>query len=192
MNGELLEDIPLTAGHRHLGQAAAQIAHGSTDPREWPRDLQNAYRASLVEKQYREMRFLLLVGLGVNAASTPIGPIMLLGMASTTLPFSPRDHLAFVAGFSSMLLAVFLLMDTDVLRDPAFIGITCITIGVSVLLPRRLWSLEGRNFLLSMQSQNRLHSLIETNAQLTELSRKDPLTGLANRRHAEEVFASHN
>lgn len=262
MDGASLTVTPLPPGQLQVNEAAAGIADSFTDPRDWPRELHDAYRESLIEKQFREMRFLLLVGLGVNFGSVPvdfftmpdhaldmllmriglvlplqiagllmpiryftwqklaaglsiiafaavlligtqwvdpttsaflaIGPVMLLGMASTTLPFTPHEMRGFVTGFAVMLLVTFVLMDNAALRDPAFVGIAAITVAVSLLLPRRMWSLEGRNFLLSMQSQNRLHSLIETNAQLTELSRKDPLTGLANRRHAQEVFASHN
>lgn len=262
MDGGSLTRNPMPPGRMQVGEAAAQITDSFTDPRVWPPELVRAFEESLVEKQYREMRFLTLIGLGVNLGSAPIdfftmpdhamdmllmrvglvlpfqiagllmpkhyfgwqkllaavamvafcgvllvgtqwvapttgaflaiGPLMLIGTAAPTLPFAPREVAGFVVSSAAVLLAAFLFMDSPVLHNPAFIGIALITIVVSLVLPRRLWALQGRNFLLSTQLQNRLHSLSESNARLVELSRKDPLTGLANRRHATEVFTSHH
>lgn len=263
MDGGSLTRKHMPPGLSQAGEAAAHIADSFTDPRDWPPELVRAFKASLVEEQYREMRFLTLVGLAVNIGSVPIdlaimsghamdmllmraglvlpfqlatllmpirhigwqkllaglsllafcgvlligtqqwappataaflamGPVLVIGVIAPVMPYSPRESAAFGLGSALMLLAAYLLMDNPVLRNPAFVGIALITIIVSVILPRRMWALQGRNFLLSMQSQNRLQSLGETNARLVELTRKDPLTGLANRRHATEVFASHH
>ena len=229
-----------------------------SNPCDWPEDFQEAYRQSLVARQYAEMRYLLLLGIAVSLGSIPldlliipdrawitvllrlvvvlpfqiaalmmpmrmlgwqklagcmapfglsaialigsqwtdtttaavlaVAPLMLLGVSAPILPFSPRESNWFVAGFAALLICSFLILDTPALRDPAYIVMVLLTMMVSIALPRRLWVLQANNFLLSMQASQQLESLTEHNAYLKQLTRLDPLTGLANRRHAREVF----
>ena len=66
------------------------------------------------------------------------------------------------------------------------------TIGVS---PVPVWLWLGINGQLGIdpvkEIEHRLGELARSNAALEDLSRQDPLTGLANRRHATEVFGRH-
>ncbi|MDG6079228.1 GGDEF domain-containing protein [Erythrobacter litoralis] len=67
--------------------------------------------------------------------------------------------------------------------------VACITAGIGgVLLARRTWRLESREFLYGLQQRFDREELEETNALLRELSESDPLTGLANRRNLERMF----
>lgn len=126
-----------------------------------------------------------------TAAYLAMGPILLLGVAGPTLPFSPRELAVFIGGFGAMFFAMLFFTESTVLQNPAFVTIALITLLVSFLLPRRMWVLQGHNFLLSLKAERRLQSLADSNVELEELSRQDPLTGLANRRHVKDVFSSH-
>lgn len=67
-----------------------------------------------------------------------------------------------------------------------------ITLGISLgtlALSERVERLQARNYLLRLQHQFAAEQLQHTNAILRDLSNRDPLTGLANRRHFETQFA---
>lgn len=127
----------------------------------------------------------------VTGAYMAIGPVLMLGIATPILPFSPREVRILLVAFATAVASVALLSGAQVLHDPAFVGITCFTVLLCLIVPHRIWALHGRNFLLNLQSAMRMGELGESNAKLVEMSRQDPLTGLANRRHATETFKHH-
>ncbi|HEY8576832.1 MAG TPA: GGDEF domain-containing protein [Devosia sp.] len=60
---------------------------------------------------------------------------------------------------------------------------------ISMVVARRTMTiLAQRSFLLELRNARTLEELARSNALLDELARTDPLTGLANRRHMEEVI----
>lgn len=138
---------------------------------------------------------ILLVGVQwappITGAYLAIGPVVLLGIASHVLPYSPREVGIMIVVFAVVAGAAILAADASVMMDPAYLGILAVTIVVSLVLPGRVWQSEAQNFLIALQSEDRLIELASTNKLLEDLSRKDPLTGLANRRHATEVFGRH-
>ncbi|QPC98937.1 GGDEF domain-containing protein [Qipengyuania soli] len=127
----------------------------------------------------------------LSAAYMAIGPVVLIGVAAQVLPYSPKEIGALVLAFGIVTGFAIVMVDAPAVRDPVFLGILIATLTVSLLLPHRIWAAEARNFLIARQSEKRLADLEETNRALEDLSRKDPLTGLANRRHATEVFNRH-
>ena len=59
---------------------------------------------------------------------------------------------------------------------------------VALALPFRTATLKDRNFLYALRSQLASERLIAVNEQLRELSHRDDLTGLPNRRYFERIF----
>lgn len=127
----------------------------------------------------------------LTGAYMAIGPVVLLGVASHVLPYSPREVGAFVLAFAAVAAGVILAVDEPVMLDPAFLAVLVATVAVSLILPGKVWRTEAQSFLVAQQSRHRLADLAETNRALEDLSRMDPLTSLANRRHATEVFGRH-
>lgn len=127
----------------------------------------------------------------VTGAYMAIGPVLLIGVAAQVMPYAPREIGALVVAVGVVCGVVSVLVDAPAMRDPVFFAIFGCTIFVSLILPRRMWMADARSFLLSRQSEQRLRELEATNVALQDLSRMDPLTSLANRRHATEVFARH-
>ncbi|HCB78549.1 MAG TPA: hypothetical protein DEP68_07195 [Erythrobacter sp.] len=76
-------------------------------------------------------------------------------------------------------------------KTSAFAAITIVTAATATIIAHRVHWLERRNLLLTLEAGSRAATLEGSNARLTELSMEDPLTGLANRRRAEQAFAEH-
>lgn len=120
-----------------------------------------------------------------------LGVITLLALGLPVLPFRRWEMVSFVAFYMTAVGACVWVFENDIARAEAFSPIAFLATGAAAVLAHRVHWLERRDILLTLQAEYRAGALEESNAQLTALSMEDPLTGLANRRHAEEVFEAH-
>ncbi len=119
------------------------------------------------------------------------GVVILLALTLPILPFRGGALIAFMAAYLVATGSFLLVYQDDILRSEAFIPIVIITAGAAAVIAYRVHWLERRNLLLTLEAGSRAATLEGNNARLTELSMEDPLTGLANRRRAEQVFAEY-
>ena len=117
---------------------------------------------------------------------------MMMGVSVLILPFAPREAGQFALTFAliSILSGIWPnALEPDMLLQHivlvAMVGVPCWLMG------RRLWQVKARGFLLDLQDETRAAALEASNARLRALSERDPLTGLANRRHFENEFHAH-
>ena len=144
-----------------------------------------------------------LIGFGVSMAYASafvpspdnallaLGVVTLFGLALPVLPFRRWQMIGFALLYGLAVGGFLLLHGAIVDYAKTFIPIMMLTMGAATVLAHRIHWIERRNLLLTLQADERTKALEESNARLTELSMKDPLTGLANRRRAEDTFAEH-
>ncbi|WP_324828615.1 GGDEF domain-containing protein [Qipengyuania zhejiangensis] len=116
--------------------------------------------------------------------------VVLLAMALQALPFTMTEKVRFALVYS---LATFIagllphaLPAELMLQHMVFLSVSAVG---AVMLARRVWMLEARDFLRSLKHGFVRLDLEQSNSLLRELSESDPLTGLANRRTIERVYA---
>lgn len=113
---------------------------------------------------------------------------LLLGIATPALPYRPAYSALFVAGFIAMLALVLPLRLPNGIPFLSMLLLSVI-IGIgSWVLAYRTWQLTIENLLLAESHRRRLDELEQANGRLKILASHDPLTGLANRRHATQMF----
>lgn len=144
-----------------------------------------------------------LIGFGVSIAYATVfvpspenslltlGVVTLFGLALPVLPFRRWQMFGFATLYGLMVGGFLLLQGSIVDYAKTFIPIMILTMVAATVLAHRIHWIERRNLLLTLEADERAKALEESNARLTELSMKDPLTGLANRRRAEDTFAEH-
>ncbi len=120
-----------------------------------------------------------------------LGVVTLLALALPVLPFRGWALIGFVILYLVVIGSFFLTNRGDIAYSDAFIAIMILTGGTATTIAHRFHWLERRNLLLTIEAGSRAATLAGSKARLTELAREDPLTGLANRRRAEQVFAEH-
>lgn len=115
--------------------------------------------------------------------------VVLMVIGLQTLPFSMTEKVRFALVFS---LATFVagifphpLPPILLLQHMIFCAIA---MAGGLVLARRIWDFEARDFLRGLQQQFDREQLEQSNALLRELSESDPLTGLPNRRTFERAF----
>ncbi len=127
----------------------------------------------------------------LTGAFFAMGPVVVMGMSTPILPLKPRETLAFLIVFASGLASIVVSTDAVVMHDLGYFAITAMVLVVSFTVRMRVWNLQAHSFLLSLQLEQRLAELSTSNNRLTELSTRDPLTALANRRHFQDMFERH-
>lgn len=114
---------------------------------------------------------------------------LLITMATVVVPLRPSRLVAMV------LLSLAGLWGAWATMPPGTAGtthvllafITVITL-ITLVIPVRTVGLKDQNFLFALRSRMATERLLEANEQLRELSHKDDLTGLPNRRYFERIF----
>lgn len=120
-----------------------------------------------------------------------LGVITLLALGLPVLPFRRWELVSFVVFYLGAIGAAVWIFEGEVARAEAFFPIAILATAAAAVLAHRVHWLERRDILLSLEAEHRARALEESNASLTALSMEDPLTGLANRRRAEDVFEAH-
>ncbi|WP_171033081.1 GGDEF domain-containing protein [Qipengyuania marisflavi] len=120
-----------------------------------------------------------------------MGTVLMLGIVVPVLPLAPIEKAIFVVCYVIGTAAAMFAYDHRIAAEAPFVAIIVLTGVSAAVLGQRLWRLQIRNFLLALQASHQMADMETANARLAELSRRDPLTDLANRRHFEDVFASH-
>ncbi|QYJ07554.1 GGDEF domain-containing protein [Qipengyuania flava] len=120
-----------------------------------------------------------------------LGVITLLALGLPVLPFRRFEVVSFVIFYLAAVGACVWVFENEVARAEAFFPIAILATAAAGVLSHRVHWLERRDILLTLEADYRAAALEDSNEQLTALSLEDPLTGLANRRHAETVFDAH-
>ncbi len=114
---------------------------------------------------------------------------LLVMMASVVVPLRPRHLLAMVllslAGLWTVYATAPVTWAGPLHVLLAFVTVSCF---LTLAIPVRTTMLKDRNFLLGLRSRFATERLIAVNEQLRELSHRDDLTGLPNRRYFERIF----
>ena len=116
---------------------------------------------------------------------------LLIMMTGVILPLRPACLFTISGLALGALWLVFLTMphpaQANIPTLLAFISVICV---VTLAIPVRTTRLRDQHFLLELRSRLMSARLIVANRQLSELSHRDELTGLRNRRYFERVFES--
>ncbi len=133
------------------------------------------------------------LGLQMSAENTArylTATALIVGIANIILPYSMRQLLAFNVAFIA---AAF---GTVILTSPYgyvpyldYLFLLCVVTAATVPLAFRIERLRQRNFLLNLRAAETSRELTLANRALRDLSERDPLTGMANRRYFEQAFA---
>ena len=116
--------------------------------------------------------------------------IVLLAASAFTLPLSRREFRVYLLSFCFVTVCFGMfprpaLPPIDMLQHLMLLAISG---TASFVLAGRYWELNARNYLLDLRDRLTREELELHNERLRELSEQDPLTGVPNRRHFEQVF----
>lgn len=114
---------------------------------------------------------------------------LVIGIANITLPFTLRGlavvNIAAIAAVTASV-AVF---GADLLRlhNGSLVVLTLVA-AATLVISHRFERMRRHNFLLNLHARATSRELLEANRQLEDLSNRDPLTGLPNRRFFNRMF----
>lgn len=116
------------------------------------------------------------------------GAILALTMAMPLLPFSARESTVFLLAYVALFVTILSLIFPDVADNLKMFAILGVAGTGAWLTSLHLWSLRQQNARLTASLQRHLRREQSANRKLADLSRRDPLTGIANRRGFEREF----
>ncbi len=115
---------------------------------------------------------------------------LIIGIANIVFPYSMRQLLAFNAAFICAAFGMVMLGSSDGFTHYLdYLALLFVVSGATLPLAYRIERLRQRNFLLSLRASETSRELTLANRALRELSERDPLTGMGNRRYFEQAFA---
>ncbi|MEL7447494.1 MAG: GGDEF domain-containing protein, partial [Pseudomonadota bacterium] len=124
-----------------------------------------------------------------NSARYLAATALVVGLANIILPYTIRGLVIFDFAFIAVAAATlaiwhpqFFMAHLDYFVVLAVVG------GATLPLALRFEKLRQHNFLLTLRARVASERLIKANARLRDLSERDPLTGMPNRRHFEAMF----
>lgn len=118
--------------------------------------------------------------------------VMLFVAVTAIIIFNvPQSVTYAISGAGLALYLVFQLAHPALGTASAFAAFLFFASGVTATVVARqtMTILAHRTFLLELRDARRVAELASANAKLEQLSRTDPLTGLSNRRHSDDVLA---
>lgn len=124
-----------------------------------------------------------------TAAQYYLGAGLLLGLSNVIAPLPIRALLVFNGAYVAT--AILTLGENGfgaIAARVDFLAILIVVSTVTLLVARRSELLQQRNFLLALRHRLATDELVEANRMLRELSERDSLTGMHNRRYFERAF----
>ena len=113
---------------------------------------------------------------------------MLISICIILSPVRLRSTIGFaILGFSAIAMPIGALSD-DLVGDRNLLMFAMLCCSLPLLIKQRGDRLKDTNFLLTLESRRAQDDLLKANRELEELSDRDPLTGLLNRRGFEKRF----
>ena len=124
-----------------------------------------------------------------TAARYLAAPALLMGFANLSLPYSLRALLIFDCAYIITVTTVSLVTQPSTPTHNLDFVILMLIIAVGTIqLASRFEAMRQHNFLLTLGAKTSSLELLEANRQLRDLSNRDHLTGLANRRFFNRRF----
>ncbi|MEM6475556.1 MAG: GGDEF domain-containing protein [Pseudomonadota bacterium] len=124
-----------------------------------------------------------------TAARYLAAPALLMGFANLALPYSLRALLIFDCAYIITVTTVSLVTQPSTPTHNLDFVILMLIIAVGTIqLASRFEAMRQHNFLLTLGAKTSSVELLEANRQLRDLSNRDHLTGLANRRFFNRRF----
>ncbi|MEP5937910.1 MAG: GGDEF domain-containing protein [Erythrobacter sp.] len=124
-----------------------------------------------------------------TAAQYFLATALLLGISNVIVPYSSRGLAIFNGGY---IVAVFAILvghgASKLIGHIDFLSTLILVSGATLPVAFRSELLRQRNFLLALRHRLASEELVEANRMLRELSERDSLTGMHNRRYFERAF----
>ncbi|GAB5349294.1 hypothetical protein TMRO357_01474 [Alteriqipengyuania sp. 357] len=118
-----------------------------------------------------------------------MGSALIVVLAVVVMPLRPRSITIMLLASLAALWSVWAALPPAPARQALATLAYLSAIGlVSLAVPLRTAMLRDRNFLYALRGRFASERLMEANEQLRELSHRDDLTGLPNRRYFERIF----
>ncbi|MEL6878572.1 MAG: GGDEF domain-containing protein [Pseudomonadota bacterium] len=127
--------------------------------------------------------------LAENVARYLSATALVLGLGNVILPLSIRSLIAFDSAFIITAFGTLMISGGfDLVAHLDYLLLLAIVALATLPLAYRTSRLREHNFLLSLRAQAISRDLSQANRALRELSERDPLTGIPNRRYFERAF----
>lgn len=118
-----------------------------------------------------------------------MGAALLTIIATVVIPLRPASLAAMVLLANAIIWAVWFLAPGPAPQTVlALLGYLSAISLLALAIPMRTMALKDRNFLYAVRGRLASQRLVAVNEQLRELSHRDDLTGLPNRRYFERIF----